>query len=32
MISFTLDDEQESLLRDWQKNHACKYRVEDGNR
>ena len=32
MISFTLDDEQESLLRDWQKNHACKYRLEDGNR
>lgn len=32
MISFTLDDEQESLLHDWQKNHACKYRLEDGNR
>ena len=32
MISFTLDDEQEILLRNWQKNHACKYRLEDGNR
>ena len=32
MISFTLDDEQEGLLRDWQKNHACKYRLKDGNR
>ena len=27
MICFKLDDEQERLLRDWQENHECKYRL-----
>ena len=32
MIQFTLDDEQEQKVRDWQKNHICKFRQPDGNR
>ena len=32
MICFKLDDEQERLLRDWQENHECKYRLENGYR
>ena len=27
MICFELDNEQENLLRDWQENHDCKYRL-----
>ena len=29
MICFELDNEQENLLRDWQENHDCKYRLEN---
>ena len=32
MICFKLDDEQENLLRDWQENHDCKYRLKNGYR
>ena len=32
MICFKLDDEQERMLRDWQENHDCKYRLENGYR
>lgn len=32
MRRFTLNDEQEELLRDWQNNHDCKYRRENGYR
>lgn len=32
MIRFILDDEQEKKVRDWQKNHECKYRMPDGAR
>ena len=32
MRRFALDDEQEELLREWQKNHDCKFRRDDGYR
>ena len=32
MICFELDNGQENLLRDWQENHDCKYRLENGYR
>lgn len=32
MITFTLNDEQERLLREWQAGHECKYRSSDGRR
>lgn len=32
MITFTLDDKQEKLLREWQTGHDCQYRVPGGMR
>lgn len=32
MKQFILDDEQEKKVSDWQKNHKCPFRMEDGCR
>lgn len=29
MITFTITDDDEAMIKDWQENHECKFRSEE---